>query len=202
VPVWHERTRERVATGDLFVVAIASEQHRERTALWAEHQGIDWPIAWDPFNLTGSFAVPNAILVDARGAVVRAGVRVDELDALLDGLTPPDADTRLDVVAVRGTGDGADRVCVHATIAARTHEPRRVRLAPTDLEPVTIGTRVATLGRRFAFGTDALRYTVDLPLEVWESDAPLPARFVFERHATDEDSRRIETWVDLRAFAE
>jgi hypothetical protein len=88
VPVWHATTKELVENGELVVVAIASEQHRERTALWADWQAIDWPILWDPFNLTGSLAVPNAILVDASGIVVATGVRPDGLAEALEGLEP------------------------------------------------------------------------------------------------------------------
>lgn len=88
-------TKELVANGELAVVAIATEQHRERTSLWADWQGIEWPILWDPFNLTGSFAVPNAILVDAGGTVVTTRIRPDGLAVALEELEPFTAiDTR------------------------------------------------------------------------------------------------------------
>jgi len=71
VPVWHglsERWRE---AHDLAVVGIVQEQHRERAALYAQWQGFDWPILWDPFNTTGADAVPNVYALDEAG-IVRA----------------------------------------------------------------------------------------------------------------------------------
>lgn len=71
MPVWHALTREAREAGQLAVLGIAGEQHPERTRLFAQWQGLDWPILWDPFDLTGSKAVPNHVLVDERG-IVRA----------------------------------------------------------------------------------------------------------------------------------
>jgi hypothetical protein len=69
VPVWHEATREWREAGELVVVGIAQEQHPERTRLYAQWKEYDWPILWDPFNLTGSKVVPNVVLVDEHGIV-------------------------------------------------------------------------------------------------------------------------------------
>jgi hypothetical protein len=71
VPVWHERTREWRASGRLVVIGIAQEQHPDRCRLFAQWQGFDWPILWDPFDLTGSDRVPSVVAVDEHG-VVRA----------------------------------------------------------------------------------------------------------------------------------
>ncbi|MAG63057.1 hypothetical protein CMO84_05990 [Candidatus Woesearchaeota archaeon] len=55
-----------------MVIGITQEQHPDRCSLYAQWQGIDWPILWDPFNLTGSAAVPLVLAVDEAG-VIRPG---------------------------------------------------------------------------------------------------------------------------------
>jgi len=57
------------ASGDLVVLGIAQEQHPDRTRLFAQWHEIDWPILWDPFNLTGSTAVPGFTAIDEHGVV-------------------------------------------------------------------------------------------------------------------------------------
>ena len=57
MPVWHEATRALRESGDLTVIGITQEQHPERCGLFAQWKGIDWPILWDPFNLTEARAV-------------------------------------------------------------------------------------------------------------------------------------------------
>ena len=69
MPGWHAFTQRYRDEGLLEVVGIATEQHPARTRLFAQWQGFDWPILWDPFNLTGSAAVPNHIFVDEFGIV-------------------------------------------------------------------------------------------------------------------------------------
>ena len=69
MPVWYEKTREWVAAGKLVVVGITQEQHSDRCRLFAQWKGIDWPILWDPINLTGSSAVPIVTAIDEYGIV-------------------------------------------------------------------------------------------------------------------------------------
>ncbi len=69
MPVWHELTKELREAGELQVVGITQEQHAERCQLWAQWQQIDWPILWDPYNRTGSSAVPIAMAVDEYGVI-------------------------------------------------------------------------------------------------------------------------------------
>lgn len=83
MPVWHERTREARQSGDLILVGIAQEQHPERCRLFAQWRGLDWPIFWDPFNLTESSVVPLAVGVDEHGIVRRLGMSLGELDEFL-----------------------------------------------------------------------------------------------------------------------
>jgi len=65
--VWHELTKDLVAEGRLQVVGIALEQHPERTQLYAQWKGYDFPILWDPFGLTGNEVVPVITAVDEFG---------------------------------------------------------------------------------------------------------------------------------------
>lgn len=69
MPVWHELTKELRASGELKVIGLVQEQHAERCQLWAQWQQIDWPILWDPYNMTGSKVVPIAMAVDEQGVI-------------------------------------------------------------------------------------------------------------------------------------
>ncbi len=69
MPVWHEFTKTYREEGLLEVIGIATEQHPQRTRLFAQWKGFDWPILWDPFNLTGSKVVPIHVFVDEFGIV-------------------------------------------------------------------------------------------------------------------------------------
>jgi hypothetical protein len=83
VPVWHELLKERVARGELRVIGLTQEQHADRCALYAQWRGFDFPILWDPFNLTRSAAVPMVMGVDANG-VLRAQLSARRAEASLD----------------------------------------------------------------------------------------------------------------------
>ncbi|MEX1025781.1 MAG: hypothetical protein WD226_11980 [Planctomycetota bacterium] len=83
MPVWHAKTRAAVANGELAVVGIAQEQHPERMALYAAWQRLDWPLLFDPFNLTDAEVVLNAYLVAPGGVIWKAGARPDDLEAFL-----------------------------------------------------------------------------------------------------------------------
>jgi len=96
VPVWHEKTRALRESGDLVVIGITQEQHPDRCRLFAQWQGIDWPILWDPFNLTNSSAVPVILAVDEAG-VIRPGrldVRRFEEQFEQDWMSSAPAETR------------------------------------------------------------------------------------------------------------
>jgi len=69
VPVWYELAHEWIEAGELVMLGITQEQHPERCLLFAQWQGFAFPILWDPFNLTGSKAVPNFIAIDEHGIV-------------------------------------------------------------------------------------------------------------------------------------
>ncbi len=80
MPVWHERTREAREAGELTLIGITEEQHPDRCQLFAQWQRFDWPILWDPFNLTESSAVPVAIGIDEHGIVRAVGMTVEQFE--------------------------------------------------------------------------------------------------------------------------
>jgi tetratricopeptide (TPR) repeat protein len=69
VPAWDKDTREAVAAGSLVVLGIAQEQHADRCRLFAQWQGISWPILHDPLNFVGIEKLPLAVLIDEHGFV-------------------------------------------------------------------------------------------------------------------------------------
>jgi hypothetical protein len=81
VPVWHEFTKKWRESGELAVIGITQEQHPDRCRLFAQWHGIDWPILWDPFNLSGSRGVPNFTAIDERGVVRMERARRDRFEA-------------------------------------------------------------------------------------------------------------------------
>ncbi len=64
-------------------MGITQEQHPARCRLLARWKGIDAPILWDPFNLTGSKVVPSFTLVDEHGVVRYARAKVSDLPTFL-----------------------------------------------------------------------------------------------------------------------
>ncbi|MEE8105893.1 MAG: tetratricopeptide repeat protein [Planctomycetota bacterium] len=77
MPGWHKLTEKWRKEGKLQIVGITQEQHPQRCRLFAQWQDIDWPILWDPFNLTQAKVVPIFILIDEH-LVVRS-LRADPL---------------------------------------------------------------------------------------------------------------------------
>ena len=72
--------KDLVASGKLHILGITQEQHSERCRLFAQWKEFDWPILWDPFNLTGSKAVPLAVAVDEWGVVRAVNPRADRFE--------------------------------------------------------------------------------------------------------------------------
>jgi hypothetical protein len=73
VPVWHEATKDWVREGRLVVLGVVQEQHAERARLFAQWQGLDWPILHDPINLMQSTAVPIFVAIDEGGTIRSVG---------------------------------------------------------------------------------------------------------------------------------
>ncbi len=67
--MWHEKTKALRKSGKLTVIGITQEQHPDRCRLFARWKGLDWPIMWDPFNMTGTRVVPRYTLIDEHGVV-------------------------------------------------------------------------------------------------------------------------------------
>ena len=90
MPVWHEKTKALRASGELAVIGITQEQHPDRCRLYAQWQELDWPILWDPFNLTDSMAVPLVSGIDEHGVVrrrlrdPRRGIEAEFLEQAFD----------------------------------------------------------------------------------------------------------------------
>lgn len=85
VPVWHEAARERVEAGELRLVGLTQEQHPDRCRLYAQWKGYDFPILWDPFNLTRSRAVPIVMGVDSAGVLRTRRLNARQPEASLTG---------------------------------------------------------------------------------------------------------------------
>lgn len=92
MPVWHEGTQRWRENKDLVVIGITQEQHPDRCQLFAQWQGFEWPILWDPLNLTGSNLVPALFAIDEYG-IVRgnrwASVEQFEKDFMYAGFEDP-----------------------------------------------------------------------------------------------------------------
>lgn len=69
MPVWHAATREWVKSGRLVLLAVVQEQHADRARLFAQWQGLGWPILHDPINILRLLAVPIPVAIDERGIV-------------------------------------------------------------------------------------------------------------------------------------
>jgi hypothetical protein len=82
VPVWHD-TIKKLKSDNLHVVAVVQEQHAERTRLYAQWNGYDWPIAQDPITKLGATAVPMFIGIDEFGIVRDTGMKPADLEAFV-----------------------------------------------------------------------------------------------------------------------
>ena len=80
MPVWHDMVRRYREEGRLTLIGITQEQHPERLQLYAQWQGLDWPILWDPLNLTESKVVPRFIALDEFGVVRANPLRPGEIE--------------------------------------------------------------------------------------------------------------------------
>lgn len=69
MPVWYEAVKQWVEDGALVFIGITQEQHPERCELYRQWKGFEFPILWDPFNLTESKVVPRFIAIDEYGVV-------------------------------------------------------------------------------------------------------------------------------------
>lgn len=63
------------------MIGITQEQHPDRCRLFAQWQQLDFPILWDPFNLTDSKVVPNFIAIDEHGIVRSTKAKLESFEA-------------------------------------------------------------------------------------------------------------------------
>ena len=120
MPVWHERTRSLREAGELQVVGLVQEQHADRAALYAAWRDYDWPILWDPFNVTGSKVVPLPVLIDEYGVVRKVGARWDDVgDFLAAEYTAPYAILEVDEPGARRLGAWAGETFSDDEVRAR-----------------------------------------------------------------------------------
>ncbi|UCC97377.1 MAG: hypothetical protein JSW66_16220 [Phycisphaerales bacterium] len=61
--------QQYVQEGRLVVLAVAQEQHRQRSRLFAQWQRLDWPILQDPINVMQVRGVPIEVAIDEHGIV-------------------------------------------------------------------------------------------------------------------------------------
>ncbi len=80
MPVWHKATQEWVKQGRLIVLGIAQEQHADRTHLYSQWKGFDFPILHDPINLTGPKVVPLIVAIDEQGIVRAVGPKLQDFE--------------------------------------------------------------------------------------------------------------------------
>jgi hypothetical protein len=108
VPACCEKTRPWVREGKLVVVGVVQEQHPNRPRLFAQWQGLDWPILHDPINVLGLRGVPVMVAVDEHGIVrgLRPSLETLEADFLdrtfsADAAAASHGPARPDVAALR-----------------------------------------------------------------------------------------------------
>ena len=93
MPVWHERTRQAVANGQLVLLGVIQEQHADRCRLFAQWKSFDWPILQDAVNLLGPRGVPIFVALDAAGVVRVVNPKPDQFERFLSSSDPAVAAT-------------------------------------------------------------------------------------------------------------
>jgi len=151
VPGWHAFTKEWREKGDLALVGIVQEQHPDRARLFAQWQGLDFPILWDPFNLTGSKVVPITLAVDEHGIVRAVNPEREKFeDEFLRVVFPPTAHS------------AAARVEIPGAIAdLMAHDPAQLDAAVAALESAASRTPIDSIALFRAGVARRLRYDAD-----------------------------------------
>ena len=80
MPGWHAATQH--LTDKLKTVGIIVEQHPERTRLFMQWQGMNFPLMHDPFNLLELPFVPVTLMLDEHGIIRLANPKQDMLDEI------------------------------------------------------------------------------------------------------------------------
>ena len=66
------------------MVGIIPEQHPDRTRLFMQWKGMDWPILLDSSNLLAVTKVPITLFIDEYGVIRSVQPAVEELDDFLN----------------------------------------------------------------------------------------------------------------------
>jgi len=173
VPVWHERTRELREAGELDLLGVALEQHPDRCALFAQWQGFDWPILWDPFDLSELTVVPVAVGLDEHGIVRAIGLQPDDLEDFLLAEWEQEPPPPARVVPVRRTLVGPPELEATALLTPEAALARLLWLPEVHSRPLTSRdwecclsglTRAADRATPERPGVDAFRLGVALRL--------------------------------------
>lgn len=90
--MWHDLTNESRASGKLVLLGVVQEQHPDRSRLFAQWKGFDWPILHDPVNLLKARAVPMFVAIDEAGMVFDANLTAAELPDFLAQPASSDGD--------------------------------------------------------------------------------------------------------------
>lgn len=109
MPVWHKKTQEWVKSGQLIVIGITQEQHPDRCRLFAQWQGLDWPILWDPINVLESTAVPIVTAIDEHGIVRSTKPRPETLEAEFLNISFPDTGVASPLATADSDGQASRR---------------------------------------------------------------------------------------------
>jgi tetratricopeptide (TPR) repeat protein len=80
VPVLNNKTKQWIREGKLVVLAVAQEQHPDRTRLFTQWHQIDWPILHDPINLMQARGVPIEVAIDEYGIVRSVRPKMDKFE--------------------------------------------------------------------------------------------------------------------------
>jgi tetratricopeptide (TPR) repeat protein len=83
VPGWHEVTKQLQDAGKVHVVGIVEEQHPDRTRLFMQWKGMDWPVMVDSLDLLGVSGVPITLFLDEEGIIRAIQPKKEDLDRFL-----------------------------------------------------------------------------------------------------------------------
>jgi hypothetical protein len=174
-------------SGAIRMVGITQEQHPERCRLFAQWKGFDWPILWDPFNLSGSRVVPTVLAVDEHGVVRHVNPKCEMLEGFLASDFPAPAEAS---AATASSSEPADLGSTPARVFARAHLEALSDLL--RLRPERMDAAVEQLER------DARERPSDGPL-AFHAGVARRLRYDWNRPHSDDFQAALDHWT--RALA-
>lgn len=82
--MWQKAVQPYVEAGELVALGCVQEQHPDRTRLYRQWRGLEWPIFVDSMNTIDLDVVPVPVLIDERGIVRHMGANVRQLKAFVN----------------------------------------------------------------------------------------------------------------------